>query len=78
MQPMYPDAAQAYLCPFSLPAEKQCHVSNCLAWEDVPKTDGMGMCTRLSRRRVIQSLSARPLEVVTVDLSGDDEDGEVM
>ncbi len=84
MKPMYPDTASMHFCPFALPDKQNypvfyCIGDECLAWEEVvsngpdsiPPDIGMGICTRLSRRRVIQSLSSRALEVVMVDLIGD-------
>lgn len=88
MQPMYPDTAQAYRCPFNLSDRNHynddhgepgfyCIAGDCLAWEEVPRLDGQGICSRLSRRRVVQPLSSRPLEIILVDILGDCDESEV-
>ncbi|MCE1226518.1 MAG: hypothetical protein LWW87_08555 [Geobacteraceae bacterium] len=67
MQPMYPDTAQAYFCPFK-EMDKHCNADNCLAWLEVPDTDGMGICGRLSRKRNVLFSGMAELEVVPMKI----------
>lgn len=79
MQPMYPDSAQVFCCPFALPTEKFCLADRCFAWEIAPHTDGeCGYCARLSRRRSIVVLgTVETCEVIDPICIADIDDQEV-